>query len=88
MKRFTFLVLILSTAISTWATTVCTTEPENKWMKKSEFVKKVEALGYKIDKFEKKSSCYEIEGLNKSGQKVEVDFNPVNATVVKEELEH
>ncbi len=65
----------------------CTDQPKEKWMSEADFKKKVEETGYKINKFKQPGSCYEIYGTNKDGKKVEVYFNPVDATVVKEEID-
>jgi hypothetical protein len=56
-------------------------------MKEEDFKKAVEGRGYKINKFKQPGTCYEIYGINKEGRKVEIYFNPVDATVVKEEIE-
>jgi hypothetical protein len=56
-------------------------------MTEGDFKKKVEGMGYKISKFKQPGSCYEIYGVNKNGKKVEVYFNPVDATITKEEID-
>jgi hypothetical protein len=65
----------------------CTDQPKEKWMSQDDFKKKVEEMGYKIRKFKQPGSCYEIYGTNKEGKKVEVYFNPVDASIVKEEID-
>jgi hypothetical protein len=65
----------------------CTSEPKDKWMKVEDFKKKVEAEGYKISKFKQPGTCYEIYGTNKEGKKVEIYFNPVDASIVKSEID-
>lgn len=62
----------------------CTEEPKDKWMKEEDFKAKVEGLGYKIKKFKQPGTCYEIYGTNKEGKKVEIYFNPVDGSIVKE----
>jgi hypothetical protein len=62
----------------------CTDEPQEKWMKEEDFKKKVEAEGYQIRKFKQPGTCYEIYGKNKDGKKVEIYFNPVDGSIVKE----
>jgi hypothetical protein len=53
-------------------------------MKVEDFKKKVEGeMGYKISKFKTPGTCYEIYGKDKEGKKVELYFNPVDATIVK-----
>ncbi len=62
----------------------CTDQPKDKWMKEEDFKKKMEAEGYKIRKFKQPGSCYEIYGTNKEGKNVEIYFNPVDGSIVKE----
>ncbi len=86
MKALLF-VLILTTMPSAWAKKNCTNEEKSKWLKEEEFKKIVTNLGYTIEKFKQPGTCYEIYGQNKKGQEVEVYFNPVNAKIIKEEIE-
>lgn len=61
----------------------CTDEPKSKWMSEEDFKAKVESMGYKIKKFKQPGTCYEIYGTDKDGKKVEIYFNPVDASIVK-----
>ena len=63
----------------------CTDQPKATWMKEDDFKKKLEGEGYKIKKFKQPGTCYEIYGTDKEGKKVEIYFNPVDGSVVKEE---
>ncbi len=66
----------------------CTKEPKDKWKDQKEFQKQLTDQGYKIKKFKAtKGSCYEIYGWNKEGKKVEIYFNPVDGSVVKQEID-
>ncbi len=65
----------------------CTDQPKDKWMKQEDLKKRLEGEGYKIRKFKQPGSCYEIYGTNKDGKNVEIYFNPVDGSVVKEEIE-
>jgi hypothetical protein len=63
----------------------CTKEPKDKWQNAETFQKDRVAEGYKIKKFKiTAGNCYEIYGLNKEGKKVEIYFNPVDGSKVKE----
>ena len=53
-------------------------------MSEADFKKKVEEKGYKINKFKQPGTCYEIYGLNAEGKKVEIYFNPVDTSIIKE----
>lgn len=87
MKKLVLISLALMVGPSAYAKKNCTTEPKEKWMTEADFKKKVEGEGYKIRKFKTPGSCYEIYGTNKEGQKVEIYFNPVDASIVKSEIE-
>lgn len=87
MKRITLMALALIISNSAYAKKTCTDQPKDKWMKEEDFKKKAEELGYKIRKFKQPGSCYEIYGTNKDGKKVEVYFNPVDGSVVKENID-
>lgn len=82
--------LILTGAILAFSTLAfakkdhCTDEPKDKWMSEADFKAKMEAEGYKIRKFKTPGTCYEIYGTNKDGKKIEIYFNPVDASIVKQ----
>jgi hypothetical protein len=87
MKKYILASLIVMTGLSAYAKKTCTDQPKDKWMSEADFKKKVEGLGYKISKFKQPGTCYEIYGTNKEGKKVEIYFNPVDASIVKEEID-
>lgn len=62
----------------------CTDEPKGKWMSVEEFKKQKIAEGYKIRKFKQPGTCYEIYGTDKKGNDVEIYFNPVDGSIVKQ----
>lgn len=83
MNKWMVLALMLSLSGMAQAAKNCTDVPKDKWMTEADFKKKVEGDGYKISKFKQPGSCYEIYGTDKSGKKVEIYFNPVDASVVQ-----
>lgn len=87
MKHLVLATAFLLSSFSAYAAKNCTNEPKDKWMKEEDFKKKVEEMGFKIRKFKRPGTCYEIYGTNKEGKKVEIYFNPVDATVVKEHID-
>lgn len=87
MKHFILLAAIAVTGLSAHAKKNCTDLPKDQWMKEADFKNKVVSLGYQIKKFKQPGTCYEIYGYNKNGKKVEVYFNPVDASVVKEKID-
>jgi hypothetical protein len=93
LTRTARIVLPIATALvlssPAFASPECTTEPESKWLTEQAMKDKIAALGYvDIKVFKKtKSGCYEIYGHTKDGRKAEVYFNPVDGSVVKENLD-
>ncbi len=83
MNNLLVALLITGFVSSAFAAKNCTDQPKDKWMTEEAFKKKVEEMGYKIKKFKKPGTCYEIYGTDKDGKKVEIYFNPVDATVVQ-----
>ncbi len=88
MKAITcklFAIATLSTlAFGAAAAPECTKEPQDKWMPEQDMKTKIEADGYTIKRFLTSGSCYEIYGKNKDGKNVEIYFNPVDGTIVKQ----
>lgn len=63
----------------------CTSEPRDKWISESEMKAKISDLGYKAKIFKvTKGNCYEIYGVDKTGKRIEVYFNPVTGSIVEE----
>ena len=78
-------VTVLSTlAFSVMAAPDCTQEPKDKWMSEQDMKAKIEAEGYSIKRFLTSGNCYELYGKNKDGENVEIYFNPVDGTIVKQ----
>jgi hypothetical protein len=65
----------------------CPAAPKDKWLSEADMKKKVADMGYTHDVFKVSGNCYEIYGKNKDGKEVEVYFNPVDGSIVKEEVE-
>jgi hypothetical protein len=83
MKKLALAVFLSAVNFGAYAKSECTDQPKDKWMNEADFKKKVESEGYKIKKFKKPGTCYEIYGTDKDGKKVEIYFNPVDGTIVK-----
>lgn len=41
--------------------------------------------GWKVEEMEADDGCYEVEGTNQSGQRVEAKFNPETFEMIKSE---
>lgn len=89
-NRFRFVLgsVTLILAGSAIAAPPCTTRPKSEWLPESAMKEKIAALGYRdIKVFHKIGSCYEIYGRTADGKKAEVYFNPVDGSVVKENID-
>lgn len=86
-KSLFLVALTIAVSGAAFAKKDCTDLPKDKWMSEADFKKKMEEQGYKIRKFKQPGTCYEIYGTNKEGKSVEIYFNPVDAKIVKEEIE-
>ncbi|MGP8305576.1 PepSY domain-containing protein [Vibrio sp. YIC-376] len=66
----------------------CTTESQDNWMPFDTAQKMVESQGYKVKKFKQTNTgCYELYGYGTNGKRVEIYYNPVDMSVVKEEVD-
>ncbi|WII73584.1 PepSY domain-containing protein [Bdellovibrio sp. 22V] len=76
--------LVLLTGSVSFAAPECTKEAKDKWMTEEKMKEMILSQGYKIKKFKVDGNCYEIYGWDKEGKKVEIYFNPVDGSIVKE----
>lgn len=88
MRRFLFTgLLIAGLPLAALADADCPEAPKDTWMSESDMKSKIDGMGYTYDIFKVSGNCYEIYGKNKDGKDVEVYFNPVDGSIVKEEVE-
>ena len=80
------LVMALLSLMSTAALAAadCPAAPKEKWMPEDKMKERLVSEGYKIKIFKVDGNCYEIYGTDKDGKKVEIYFNPVDGSIVKE----
>lgn len=86
MRQLVLVLALVAAAGVAQAKKNCTDQPKDKWMSVEDFKKRIEAEGYTIRKLKQPGTCYEIYGTNKDGQKVEIYFNPVDGSIVKQKL--
>jgi len=80
--------LLAGSAATAMAGPQCTEADKSKWQDQEAFQEKLKNDGYDIKKFKVTGGdCYEIYGYNTEGKRVEIYFNPVDGSVVKEEIE-
>lgn len=62
----------------------CPKAPKDQWMSETAMKQKLADEGYTVKKFKADGDCYELYGKDKDGKKVEIYFNPVDGSVVKD----
>ena len=73
-------------ACNTHSTTMCTDAPKSDWQDQDAFQSSLLDKGYKINEFKvTDGNCYEIYGFDAQDNKVEIYFNPVDGSIVKQE---
>jgi hypothetical protein len=87
MRIVTTIALVIAVSGPALATEPqCTSEPKDKWISESDMKAKIAGLGYQVRVFKvTKGNCYEIYGRDKAGKRIEIYFNPVTGSVVKEQ---
>jgi hypothetical protein len=91
MSKTTFIcqtVLLSTLTVSSlaFADPICTKQPESSWMPFEQARAQVVQMGYTIKKFKKThTGCYELYGYDAHKNRVEIYYNPVDMSVVKEE---
>lgn len=87
LRMITVALMLACGAGAALADADCPAAPKDTWLSEADMKQKVADLGYKADVFKVSGNCYEIYGKNKDGKDVEVYFNPVDGSIVKEEVE-
>jgi len=87
LKHFIVAAAFVAVAVpaTSWAGANCAANPKSQWMSEADAKAKIEAAGYKIEKFKIDGNCYEIYGTSKDGKKVEIYFDTKTLDVVKTE---
>jgi hypothetical protein len=88
MHRAVFTALVCASLLpsAAWAGANCKANPKAEWMSESDAKAKIQAQGYKIDKFKIDGNCYEIYGSDKDGKKVEIYYDTKTLDVVRAEI--
>lgn len=60
----------------------CGNIPRAEWMSVEEAARKTTALGYQVYGVDSDDGCWEIEGKDRDGRRVELHLQPVTAEIV------
>jgi hypothetical protein len=85
--RIAMLGAVAASSTGAFAKADCKAYPKTEWMKEADAKAKIEAQGYKINKFKVDGNCYEIYGRNAAGKKVEIYYDAKTLEPVKSEVE-
>jgi len=89
MKTTSIAALLLTVASgAALADTDCTSEPRNKWMTADAVKAQVEQKGVTVQRIETDDGCYEVHGVRKNGDRVELKLHPLTAAVVEENIKY
>ena len=90
----THIIKILTTAVLLTASTAalaetqCTDAPSDEWISQADMEERIRDMGYEIKEFKvTEGNCYEIYGWDEQERRVEIYFNPVDASIVKQKVE-
>jgi hypothetical protein len=86
MRKLAIALTLSFASTAAFAGANCPKYPKAEWMAQDQAKARIEAMGYKIDKFKVDGNCYEIYGVNKEGKKAEVYFDAKTLNVVKSEI--
>ena len=67
------LLAVASPAVA--ASSVCSTAPASKFQPKATLEKQLKAEGMTVRRIKTENGCYEVYGIDKAGQQVNVAFN-------------
>lgn len=63
----------------------CPDVPRAQWMSEDALRAKLQGMGYEVREIDTKRNCYEVEGRDANGFKVEAYIDPVSGAVVPDE---
>jgi len=89
-KIIAAIVLTVATVTSSaaFADEHCTYEPRTKWMTTDAMKAKVEQKGITVQRIETDDGCYEVHGVRKNGDRVEMKLHPMTAAVFEENVKY
>lgn len=83
LKKIILSMSLVMMAQAAVAGPICSS-PKDRWQDPVKFQADLKTQGYEIKNFKiTKGQCYEIYGLDKTGQRVEIYFDPVSGKVLQ-----
>ncbi|RTQ99181.1 PepSY domain-containing protein [Halomonas nitroreducens] len=76
------------TATLALASPTCTEAPQDAWLSTDEMKQRIGEMGYEIKAFKTTDGhCYEIYGWDDQQRRVEIYFDPVDGSIVEQEID-
>ncbi len=75
--------LALSTPVMASSNVEACANIKGEWMSEEAITGKAAELGYEVRRVKKENGCYEVYGISKDKELVEIYMNPVTGDVVK-----
>ena len=60
----------------------CRPAAQGKWLSVQQITRKVEALGYTVQRVKADDGCYKVYATDKNGLRIKARFNPVTGALV------
>jgi hypothetical protein len=79
---------LLVVSVAVLAEPTCTDAPQSDWMSQEAMQQQIADMGYKVKAFKTTDTgCYEIYGWDDQERRVEIYFNPVDGSIVEQEVD-
>lgn len=79
---------LLAVSVAALAGPTCTEAPQEEWMSEEAMQQQIADMGYEVKEFKTTDgSCYEIYGWDDQERRVEIYFNPVDGSIVEQEVD-
>ncbi|MFG6158862.1 PepSY domain-containing protein [Halomonas sp. 1390] len=79
---------LMAVSLTALAGPTCTEAPQEEWMSEEAMQQQIADMGYEIKEFKTTDgNCYEIYGWDDQERRVEIYFNPVDGSIVKQEID-
>ncbi len=63
----------------------CPDVPRDQWMSEDALRAKLQGMGYEVREIDREDNCYEVEGRDANGMKVEAHVDPVSGAILPDE---
>lgn len=90
MNKRAFIAALAATPIlasAALASPSCGAAPQSNWMSIADVDARLTSMGYNVRQIKIDDGCYEVDAIDRNGNRVEAYLNPVTAEIVKSEMD-